>query len=118
MADPWSVLRNASIPQPGGVYDTNSMGNKANNEMAMRATLGLDMGPTWHSPVPIRPDPYQMVPPMYGYRTEELGIQDILNGVYSRVNDRSVEDSQMTDWSGQKGGYEATLRETNLGSAL
>lgn len=55
---------------------------------------------------------------MYGYRTTELGIQDILNGVYSRVNDRHVEDSQMTDWSGQVGGYEATLRETNLGSAL
>lgn len=117
MADLWSVLRNASIPQPGGVYDTSSMGNRNNDEMAWKSLLYPQEVP-WYPPVPIRPNPEAMVPPKFGYRTEELGIQDVLNGVYSRVNDRSVNDSMMTDWSGQKGGYEATMRETNLGSAL
>jgi hypothetical protein len=56
-----------------------------------------------------------MVPPEYGYRTAELTIDDILNDVYSRLQGSHVNDAMPTGFSGQQGGYEATMRPTGAG---
>jgi len=70
--------------------------------------------PPWYPP---KPGPGQaMIPPRYGYRTTELTVDDVLNGVYSRLDSRShAGDSTMTDFSGQTGGYESTMRPTGAG---
>jgi hypothetical protein len=68
--------------------------------------------PSWYPAVVPSPDPYDMVPPMYGYRTEELNITDILDGVSSRLDG-----SKLFDFSGQNGAYEATMRPTGAGGS-
>ncbi len=77
----------------------------------------VDDADQWYPPVVPQPDPEMMVPPMYGYRTQELTIYDILNDVYSRLQgSRSqVQDAMPTDFSGQQGGYQATMRPTGAG---
>ena|ERR1700689_2153167 len=71
-----------------------------------------DMAPQWVTPVPFAEDPYEMVPPMYGYRTEELGIDDILKNIGSRLQSSHVADAMPTDWSGHEGGYQGTERNS------
>lgn len=76
-----------------------------------------DMAPSWYPPVVPSPDPYAMLPPMYGYRTEELGIDDILDGNYSRLQASHANDDMPTNFSGQQGSYEATMRPTGAGGS-
>lgn len=72
-------------------------------------------GPSWAPPVMPVLDPYQMIPPMYGYRTEELTINDLLDDVFTRLQGSRAYATPMTDWSGQQGGYEASMRPTGPG---
>ena len=76
-----------------------------------------DTAAPWYPAVIPQPDPRAMVPPMYGYRTEELGINDILDGAYSRLQASRANDSPLLDWSGQQGSYEATMRPTGAGGS-
>lgn len=76
-----------------------------------------DLAANWYPAVVPQPDPRAMVPPMYGYRTEELGIDDILDDVYSRLQGSQVKDAMPTDFSGQQGSYEATMRPTGAGGS-
>jgi hypothetical protein len=45
-----------------------------------------------------------MVPPKFGWRTEELGIVDFMSGVFTKTSD-TVNDGYIDDFSGQNGGY-------------
>lgn len=74
--------------------------------------LDADEAPHWQPSVPVASDPYEMVPPMYGYRTEELGIDDILDNVGSRLQSSHIADAMPTDWSGHEGGYQGTERNS------
>ena len=86
------------------------------SEALSNARTWWNAGPPWYPPVPDSPNPRNMVPPRYGYPPHELTINDVLSGVYSRLNASShAGDSMMTDWSGQTGGYEATMRPTGAG---
>ena len=81
-----------------------------------------DAEPSWLPPVPVRPDPYEMVPPMFGYRTEELGIRDILGNIGSRLQDSHIGDAMPTDWTGSEAGYQGsqayTMTVPESGSAM
>lgn len=48
-----------------------------------------------------------MVPPKFGWRTEELGIFDIMDGVMSKLEDPAnpANAGYLDDWSGQNGSY-------------
>jgi hypothetical protein len=58
-----------------------------------------------------------MVPPTYGWRQEELGILDIMDGVMTRLDDptnpRNV--GYLDDWSGRPtgGGYQGTEQNSH-----
>jgi hypothetical protein len=84
-------------------------------EMQRRQTA--DAAPPWYPAIVPQPDPAEMVPPMYGYRTEELGIDDILDGVYTRLQGSAVRDNALLDWSGEQGSYEGTMRPTGAGGS-
>lgn len=86
-----------------------------NQTLELDRRLDADIAPPWYPPVVPQPDPYQMVPPVYGYRTQELGIQDLLDGVFTRLQGSRLTDSMPTDFSGQQAGYEATMRPTGAG---
>jgi hypothetical protein len=78
--------------------------------LEMQRRTDADTAPNWYPAVVPSPDPEQMIPPTYGYRTEELGISDILGGVTSRL-----QGSKLFDWSGSEGAYEGTMRPTGTG---
>jgi hypothetical protein len=48
-----------------------------------------------------------MVPPKFGWRTEELGLSDIMDGVMTKLDDpaNAANATYLDDWSGQQGGY-------------
>jgi hypothetical protein len=71
-----------------------------------------DVEPQWIPPVPVAMDPYEMVPPAYGYRTEELGIDDILDNVGSKLQSSHIADAMPTDWSGSSGSYQGSERNS------
>ena len=71
--------------------------------------------PPWASPVVPTADPQQMIPPMYGYRSTELTIYDVLDNVYSRLQSSPIMVGKTDDFTGQQGGYESTLRPTGAG---
>lgn len=72
--------------------------------------------PPWHPDIPARPDPYEMIPPRFGYRSEELNITDILDGVMSRLQSTFEADaSPPTDFSGGNGSIASTMRPTGAG---
>jgi hypothetical protein len=85
------------------------------SEALSNARTWWNASPPWYPAVPATNNPQEMIPPRYGYRTEELTISDVLNGVSSRLDSSHARDSMMTDWSGQPGGYEATMRPTGPG---
>ena len=72
-------------------------------------------GPSWSPPVQPVLDAHQMIPPTYGYRTEELTIYDVLDNVFSRLQGSPLQVTKSDDWSGQQGGYEGTMRPTGPG---
>jgi hypothetical protein len=53
-----------------------------------------------------------MVPPKFGWRTEELGIVDLMQGVFSRTS--CVNDRYIDDFSGTNGGYTGNLEHNSL----
>lgn len=59
---------------------------------------------------PPRFDPYDLVPPRFGYATEELTIMDILNGTMSRLQKGHAADAMPTDFSGTPAGIEGSPR--------
>jgi hypothetical protein len=71
--------------------------------------------PPWYPPVTPSLSAEQMIPPRYGYRTTELTIMDVLDNVFSRLQSSPVMATESDDWSGQQGGYEATMRPTGAG---
>lgn len=83
--------------------------------LELQRRQAADVAPPWYPAVVPQPDPRAMVPPLYGYRTEELGIADILDGAYSRLQASPARDASLLDWSGQPGSYEATTRPTGAG---
>ena len=85
--------------------------------LEMQRREAADDAPQWYPAIVPQPDPYAMVPPMYGYRTQELTITDILDGDYSRLQASTARDSALLDWSGQQGAYEATMRPTGAGGS-
>ena len=66
--------------------------------------------PGWHAPIEAEPDPYAMIPPRYGYAMQEPSFTDVITGEYTRLDRSHIIDTMMTDWSGQRGSYEATER--------
>jgi hypothetical protein len=96
--------------------------------LEMQRRQQADAAPPWYPsivPTPDAPQPglpgaremvrANMVPPEFGYRTEELGISDILDGIGSRLQGSPVRDNALLDWSGSQGSYEGTLRPTGAG---
>jgi hypothetical protein len=51
-----------------------------------------------------------MVPPKYGWRSQELGLDDIMHGVMSKLDDPAnpANVGYLDDWSGQNGAYQGT----------
>ena len=68
-----------------GRYDYTRPWELTSQTLEMQRRQEADMAPQWYPAVVPSPDPYEMLPPMYGYRTEELNITDILDGVSSRL---------------------------------
>jgi hypothetical protein len=95
-----------------GVYARQKPWELTSQTLEMQRRQEADVAPNWYPAVVPSPDPYEMIPPMYGYRTEELNITDILDGVSSRLDG-----SKLFDWSGQQGGYEGTMRPTGAGGS-
>jgi hypothetical protein len=77
--------------------------------------IGNNNGPSWSPPVTPVLNPYQMIPPTYGYRTQELTIYDVLDNVCSRLQGSTIQGTPSDDWSGQQGGYEGTARPVGPG---
>jgi hypothetical protein len=50
---------------------------------------------------------HYMVPPKFGWRTDELNLTDIMDGVMSKLEDpmNPANAGYLDDWSGQQGGY-------------
>jgi hypothetical protein len=57
-----------------------------------------------------------MVPPKFGWRTEELGIVDFMSGVYTKVSDpaNAVNSGYIDDFSGGNGGYTGSLDHNSM----
>ena len=103
------------MPEPqDGVYNRRPW-ELTSQSLELFRRQEADIAPNWYPAVIPQPDPYAMLPPMYGYRTEELGIDDILNDVYSKLQGSPVADAMPTDWTGERGGYEASSRPTGAG---
>jgi hypothetical protein len=100
-----------------GVYARQKPWELTSQTLEMQRRGDADTAPNWYPAIVPQPDPEEMVPPMYGYRTAELGISDILNGVYTRLQGSPVRDNALLDWSGQQGGYEGTMRPTGAGGS-
>lgn len=54
-----------------------------------------------------------MVPPKFGWRTEELGIVDFMQGVFTRTSD-PLNSGYIDDFSGQNGGYTGSLDHNSM----
>jgi len=104
------VTADAQVPAQSGVYYKRPWELTSQSLSTMRIEWA-DVADQWFPPVPPKTDPHKMVPPMYGYRTDELGIADVLDGVFSRL-DSHVGDSMMTDWSGQQGSQEGSHHDS------
>ena len=75
----------------------------------------MNASEVWHPPMPVRPNPEDMIPPRYGYPPHQLTINDILDGYSSRLS-LHARDAMPTDFSGQTGSYAASMRPTGPGS--
>jgi hypothetical protein len=85
-------------------------------EALSNARTWWNNGPPWSPAIPRTSDPHEMIPPRYGYRTEELTIEDVLASNFSILDYRKhAADAPATDFSGSTGGYEGTLRPTGAG---
>jgi hypothetical protein len=93
-----------------GRYSYQAPWELTSTTLEMQRRQQADVAPAWYPAIVPQPDPREMVPPMYGYRTSELTISDILNGYSSRLDS-----SKMMDFSGQQGGYEGSMRPTGAG---
>lgn len=113
-----------------GVYARQRPWELTSQTLEMFRREQADNAPQWAPDVVPVPDAAQpglpgaremvrenMVPPMYGYRTQELGIDDILDGAYSRLQASAARDNPLFDWSGQQGSYEGTFRPTGAGGS-
>jgi hypothetical protein len=101
--------------QADGRYSYTRPWELTSQTLEMQRRLDADVAPNWYPAIVPVPDARDMVPPMYGYRTTELGIADILDGTYSRVQGSHIHDSPLFDQSGQQGSYEATQRPSGAG---
>lgn len=93
-----------------GVYARQHPWELTSQTLEMQRREWADDAQSWYAPVVPQPDAHDMVPPMYGYRTTELGIDDILNDVYSRLDGSRAADAMPTDFTGERGGYTASSR--------
>jgi hypothetical protein len=57
-----------------------------------------------------------MVPPKFGWRTEEIGIVDIMQGTFTRISDpqNPVNSGYIDDFSGGNGGYTGALDHNSM----
>lgn len=57
-----------------------------------------------------------MVPPKFGWRTEELGIVDIMDGVFTKISDpqNPANSGYIDDFSGGKAGYVGSLDHNSM----
>lgn len=86
------------------------------SEALSNARTWWQASPPWYPPTPTSSNPYEMVPPRFGYRDTELTVNDVLEGVYSRLDSTShAGDTMPDDFSGQTGSYEGTMRPTGAG---
>ena len=113
-----------------GVYSRQHPWELTSQTLEMYRRQDADNAPQWSPPVPPRPDMLQpglpgaraqvraaMVPPLTGYATAELGIDDILDGAYSRLQASHARDDMPTGFSGQQGGYQSSMRPTGAGGS-
>lgn len=59
---------------------------------------------------PPRYDVSDLIPPRFGYATDQPTIEDIIAGVMTRLDKSHVNDFMPTDFSGSNGGYEGSPR--------
>jgi hypothetical protein len=98
-----------------GVYARQKPWELTSQTLEMQRRQDADVAPQWYPAIVPQPDPYAMIPPMYGYRIEELSISDILDGIGSRLQGSPARDNALFDQSGQQGSYEGTMRPTGAG---
>lgn len=94
------------------------------------ATQRMDNnGPSWYPDItPVQPPMLWQdagefireteVPPRWGWKPYNEGqatIEDILDNVFSRLQDNNVMATKSDDWSGVQGGYQATQRPSGAG---
>ena|SRR5271170_3480096 len=95
---------------PDGVYSQQHPWELTSQTLEMYRRQDAEALPTWRPPIRQQPDPYAMIPPRYGWTTEEMSFSDVISAEYTRVERSHVVDTMMTDWSGERGSYEATER--------
>lgn len=110
------------MENPSGQYDQSRPWQLTSETLAAERTWHNN-GPSWTpeittvQPPMLWQDADEWIraydcPPVYGYRSTELGIDDILDGNYSRLSSQAT---PMDDWSGVNGGYQSTMRPTGAG---
>jgi hypothetical protein len=74
-------------------------------------------GPSWYPQVPPSPNPYDMIPPRFGWTVyaDQPTIEDVLDNVFTRLQMSTVTATESDDWSGVQGGYQASMRPTGAG---
>lgn len=106
---PWQppVPSQEHDPLAGAATPIMEMKNQPNTKSLNRAfNGGMKSGSGNLMPHTIMQADY-MVPPKFGWRTEELGIDDIMRGVMTKIADpqNPANSGYMDDYTGQKGGY-------------
>jgi hypothetical protein len=94
----------------GGVYSEQHPWELTSQTLEVQRRQDANYLPAWMPPVPVQPDPANMIPPRYGYSTEEPTLSDVVSGQYTRIMRSHIIDTMMTDWSGERGSYEASER--------
>lgn len=110
-----------SVPQADGQYDYtqppwgwNKPWQLLSETIAAERTWENN-GPPWSPPVTPVPDAHEMVPPRFGYREQQLTIYDVLDNVFSRLQDSPVNSTPFDDFSGTNGSYDGTMRPVSPG---
>jgi hypothetical protein len=75
------------------------------NSKTLNASFNGGMRSGRGDPMPHTTEDIQyMTPPKFGWRQEELGIDDIMRGIFTKLDD-PVNVGYLDDWSGQQGSY-------------
>lgn len=104
----------ATVPvkslEQSGVYSEQHPWELTSQTLEMNRRQDSEALPIWQAPIQPQPDPQMMIPPRYGYVNTELTFSDVITGEYTRIERSHIIDTMMTDWSGERGSYEASER--------